>query len=367
VGDVAVICETAVSANEWKLRLTVGDTNCVSINITTTASKPKPSHRTEEQHSRLFPLMEARTSQQTVSALLECSHYVGMICPGLYSLFASLNVALTDEASDIHHPDFKSVAFDTEEFDDRFNLYTIAVSGILQGNLRAFRRPEPITAPDMHTVSSRVSPEEFKTLNALVIGGSRGIGACTAKMLACGGAKVLLTYRNSHEQATTIQNEINTHFAGCCKSAPLDITCEQIDTSGFDLQAINAVFYFATPQICKNSDQQAIYRAIYCDGLTKLCNTLEKTASDKIYIFMPSSVFLEKPDKNFASYTDAKIAAEKLADDINQQSSHIHIIKYRLPPMATDQTLAPGAKKLPPVLDSILPFIRQFYQSMALS
>ena len=45
------------------------------------------------------------------------------------------------------------------------------------------------------------APGEFANVRALVIGGSRGLGEITAKIIAAGGGDVWITYRRGKEDA----------------------------------------------------------------------------------------------------------------------------------------------------------------------
>ncbi len=46
----------------------------------------------------------------------------------------------------------------------------------------------------MNEVGPHVSANEFTGAAALVVGGSRGLGELTAKLLAAGGGRVTITY-----------------------------------------------------------------------------------------------------------------------------------------------------------------------------
>jgi NAD(P)-dependent dehydrogenase (short-subunit alcohol dehydrogenase family) len=46
----------------------------------------------------------------------------------------------------------------------------------------------------MEALSGLCAPDEFAGATALIIGGSRGLGELTAKLLAKGGARILITY-----------------------------------------------------------------------------------------------------------------------------------------------------------------------------
>ena len=66
-------------------------------------------------------------------------------------------------------------------------MVSIKISGNFNGSIDAFIRP--IISNNSLKIKNLVNSDEFKNQNALIIGGSRGIGEVTAKILAAGGAK----------------------------------------------------------------------------------------------------------------------------------------------------------------------------------
>jgi acyl dehydratase/NADP-dependent 3-hydroxy acid dehydrogenase YdfG len=373
VGDSAEFISTQISPGQWKIRVMIGSTPFATLSISTdnTETFALPVENSSSQHeillgtfnaASMFPQLTARVGEPVVKALAACSYLVGMVCPGLFSIFSQLDVEITPASVSSG-----SLKWDLTDDDERFNLLTLSISGPVSGNIRAFRRPEPVKTPAIENIAQLIAPDEFRKLHALLVGGSRGIGACTAKILAAGGAKIVLSYLDSHAEATAICDELNNFHPGCCTITRLDVTDEQSVADNVFPASLNAVFYFATPRIIQ--DHSAIdtsahnpFRDFYIDGMQNLCNRLEKNRTEKIDIFLPSTIFIEKPNSRFSEYTATKIAAEALADTINQSASYIHIIKYRLPAMETDQTVTPGARKPPPVLETILPYIRDFSQ-----
>ena len=58
-----------------------------------------------------------------------------------------------------------------------------------------------------------VGPTEFAGSTALIVGGSRGLGALTAKILAAGGGKVIITYATGRADAEDLTEEIRSQTA----------------------------------------------------------------------------------------------------------------------------------------------------------
>lgn len=97
---------------------------------------------------------------------------------------------------------------------------------------------------------------DFSGKVALVSGGSRGIGATIAKLLALSGCKVIVNYRSNAEAANSVVSEINK-MGGCAKPYKADISDENqvarlfqeilqdSDFGRIDFLVNNAVSHFA--------------------------------------------------------------------------------------------------------------------------
>src|SRR5208337_2593671 len=135
-----------------------------------------------------FPHASAALHPRRLSGLAQTSRLVGMVCPGLHSMYARLSVDLTQE---LGAPD--GICFRTIRVDDQFRLVEMAVEGNgLVGEIASFVRHSPIEAPKMDEIARHVRPDEFATTAALVAGGSRGLGAIIAKLIAAGGGHVIV-------------------------------------------------------------------------------------------------------------------------------------------------------------------------------
>src|SRR5688572_29550477 len=73
-------------------------------------------------------------------------------------------------------------------------VHTLAIAGGgLVGTVDSFARQPPVPQKSSREFVGLVEPGAFTGSTALVIGGSRGLGEVTAKLLAAGGAKVTIT------------------------------------------------------------------------------------------------------------------------------------------------------------------------------
>ena len=151
-----------------------------------------------------FPYASSAIGSSRVTAIALLSTLVGMICPGLHSLFGGFAIDLVDN---LRHQD--RVGFRVSGTDDRFGTVRISIcGGGIQGSVQAFLRSPPISQASLSAIMNIVAPTEFAGSTTLIIGGSRGLGALTAKILAAGGGKVIVTYATGQEDAEALAAEI---------------------------------------------------------------------------------------------------------------------------------------------------------------
>jgi len=287
-----------------------------------------------------FPQSHRYLGKQGFAAMAALSYVVGMVCPGLHSVFASLEVDLRSSAVANDQ-----LYFSVRKYDPRFHLFDIGFSGCLQGRLKAFMRPPPQPQPSLQELSKYVSGDEFKETRSLIIGGSRGLGEVTAKVLAAGGGAVLITYASGLDDAQAISAEINRSTASLCQIQKLDLTNDSFDSLDLDWNTLNAIYFFATPKIFRKKAgvfDPALFQEFYEFYVKKfyeLCVFLEKTiTSGKVQVYFPSSVAVVDRPKGMAEYAMAKAAAEILVQEINKEFRKVAVVCTQLPRMSTDQT-----------------------------
>ncbi|HEX4610385.1 MAG TPA: SDR family NAD(P)-dependent oxidoreductase [Urbifossiella sp.] len=157
--------------------------------------------------SGLFPALCGTIGAAAVGSLSLLSTVVGMIVPGLHSIFSGLSLTFRGEPVGP-----ATVTFRPKHADDRFRLVTMHVSGAgFAGEISAFMRFPPVQPPTMERVATLVPPDQFKDRVALVVGGSRGLGAAVAKLVAAGGGEVVITYADNLAAAEAVAADINAH------------------------------------------------------------------------------------------------------------------------------------------------------------
>ena len=239
----------------------------------------------------------------------------------------------------------------------------------MKGQVKAFLRPLPQRQAAFTDICRQVEPEEFSTQQALIVGGSRGLGEVTAKLLAAGGAEVILTYYRGEQDAQCIVEEIVAHGAKA-DCLPLNVL---EPSPGLPERIANPskplyLYYFATPYIFgaakgKFSSQRfATFSQYYVTGLLRTVQALADPTTGLQKVFYPSSAAIDQLPLDMGEYAAAKMAGEILCDFIQKVHPGIIIHKPRLPRVATDQTvsLLPVNNQDPgPVLLSNLRYLRQ--------
>jgi hypothetical protein len=309
-----------------------------------------------------FPRVCSALGVATVRSLARLSYIVGMLCPGQHSIFSSFRVALRTASG----AGEGRLHFEVRRYDPRFSLVVIDVEGAIAGEVRAFVRPHPQQQSPTRDLLTRVQSREFDGLRALIIGGSRGLGELTAKLLSAGMGKVLLTYAKGRQDAERTIMDIDSATVGRAEAiefrlgehgwADLLARCGQLD----------AVFYFPTPKIFRRSSG-AFDRSMFDEFLdyyvtefAALCNALEARASvPSVRVFMPSSTAISERPRGMTEYTMAKAAAEVLAEDLGRLLRHVDVVQERLPRLSTDQTSTVLPVKSESNVDVLLPLVRR--------
>ncbi len=188
-------------------------------------------------------------------------------------------------------------------------------------------------------------PDEFKDQKALVIGGGRGLGEVTSKLLAAGGARIILTFYKGSDDAQRVVDEI-VSGGGKAESIYFNVLAPaEISVGQGMMSFLTHLYYFATPHISarKGPFSAKIFRTFcdyYVSGFSATLEFLLKQAPTINKIFYPSSVFVEEPPLLFKEYVAAKAAGEALCSFLEKSSEKISSYKARLPKMATDQTVS---------------------------
>ncbi len=288
----------------------------------------------------LFPHLSRALDRNTCAELLATTRLVGMTCPGLHSIYNRLSLEGVGGRPRVDgYQDFE-----VRRFDERFDLLRIGVRGpTLEGMLEAFYRPEPSVQRSYRDLGALVEPGEFSGCNALVVGGSRGLGEVAVKLLAAGGASVALTYRRGAAEAQALEREIAAD-GGQVHSFLLDVLqpghC--LATIREQFESITHLFYFATGPIfvAERGAFDARVFAGFCEiYVTAFAAMVDEIASAGLRgVLYPSSTAVDELPADMGEYAAAKSAGESVCAFLAQTRPELVIRAPRFPRLVTDQT-----------------------------
>lgn len=145
-----------------------------------------------EEAAAMFPALARLLGGAAVAEIASASYIVGMEAPGLHSMFSKADFTF---AEPVAGRDRRALQWEVTYTDPRFRKARIAVAGAaLQGTLEVFFRVPPVEQVGMQLLKRHVQPEEFAGMRALIVGGSRGLGELTSKLVAAGGGLPTITY-----------------------------------------------------------------------------------------------------------------------------------------------------------------------------
>jgi acyl dehydratase len=310
---------------------------------------------------RLFPKLERRLGLSVLADLLALTRLVGMRCPGRHSLFFQLDVTFG------HQRPGADLRYRVREIDARFLRVDIDIETPgLTGWLRTFYLPPPQPQPSMTQVAQSVVLGEFEHASALVVGGSRGLGEVTAKILAAGGSHVVITYHRGRDDAERVADEIRG-WGGSCAVEQLDAlrSPAMIRRLFRSDHPPRTIYYFATPKIFGRRRGRSGHNPLrefidyYVVGFGDLVDAAVAAAGGKLRVFYPSSIAVEEDLPELAEYAIAKRAAEAQCALYNRRASDIEVLVKRLPRTRTDQTSTLIEIPAEDGLAVMLPIVRQ--------
>jgi acyl dehydratase len=303
-----------------------------------------------------FPRAAQWIGAERLAALGASTRLVGMVCPGLHSVYLGLSIRFVDD-DDGDAP----LAFVMGK--PRHGLIQGKVAGGgVEGTLECLQRAAPHIQPSSTDLAGLVGHQDFAGDRVLIVGGSRGLGEICAKILAIGGAAISITYAAGEGEAQRVAEDIRAASGTC------DVLRHRVgDDCGMLLDALGAppthAYYFATPQIAQPDsrffDGQRFerMRVFYVDGFWSLAAEIHSRRQNA-RLFYPSSVFVSDRPAGYGEYAMAKAAGEMLCAEINNSFGPMEVIVERLPQLTTDQTLTSfGARGDDPV-EVLLPIIR---------
>jgi hypothetical protein len=314
----------------------------------------------EQSFSNVFPNVFKHIDKYHIATLLSSTRVIGMYCPGLNSLISSLEFSFSE--NDCRD---KKLKYEVSKVDERFNMLFISlVTSHFNGKVRTFMRPTPVNQLSYLDVVCHVKPDEFKGQKVLIVGGSRGLGEITTKILVAGGASVRFTYNRGIVDAEKIEKELSSYdkFASKIKLNVLDF--QTYDSLIYDDWIPTHCYYFATPFIfsgVKGVFSESLFEqfnSVYTTSFIKLVTFLKQKGT--FNYFYPSTVAIDEMPDNMVEYTISKYSAQKACEVLRSSDNSLKIEMYKFPRMETDQTVSFLPVKNHDPLEYTLSFIRSF-------
>jgi NAD(P)-dependent dehydrogenase (short-subunit alcohol dehydrogenase family) len=309
----------------------------------------------------------------TVAQLAAVSTVVGMHCPGERAVLAEVSVDLDGAAAPTSPgvAGVAGVAFELVRTVASFHRVELAVTAqTLHGRAAAFVTPE-VVEPETATLRPLLGADRFTGDRPLVVGGSRGLGAVAARLLALGGAEVLVGYHRGAQDAAELVARIRSD-GGRAEAVRVDVRdpeaiVRELDARGWDGQHVH---YMATPRILRRHlgvlrpallDELA---SVYVEGFASLVEALLARGPGRtLRVGYPSSVAVDDPPADMLEYALAKSAGERRALQLMQAHPELDVHVLRLPRIETEQTVSFARAPSVAAEVAILPFLEQVHWS----
>ena len=309
--------------------------------------------------SHEFENVERVMGAMLVASLLALSRLVGMVCPGLHSLFTGLDFKI-DPAQSQNEIDWSVIRHSVPQAPLRLSLEGACITG----HLDTFVRPAPVAQVGIEEVSAKVDPDVFNEQLALIVGGSRGLGELTAKIVAAGGGHSVITYHQGVHDADRVVSEISD-WGGKSNAISLDVDNPQPAIDTLKKQGIvpTHIYYFAAPRIGNNKTSDFdgalwhIFGTVFVEGFARVINSVKNSIETDLKVFYPSTVYIDEQLADFSEYISAKVAGEALCHQMTKHTKGLQVLVRRLPRVPTDQTVGlirlAAAEPLPLMLEVV--------------
>jgi NAD(P)-dependent dehydrogenase (short-subunit alcohol dehydrogenase family) len=317
---------------------------------------------------RLFPHLVKAAPPLQIAELLCITRLVGMKCPGLRSVLSSLDIHYDD---DVAGPE--ELRYHVASVNERFLKADLEITAPgMKGTVKTFVRPGPRHQPSFAEVGKRIEGGALKNHIALIIGGTRGLGEITAKIIAAGGGYPVITWFSGASDAEKIKAEILAS-GGRCASVHFDATRPEkyrARLAALDLR-FTAMYYFATPKIFvkkgSSFDAQLLrtFKRFYVTGLNNTYSLFRKLSPHPLVLFNPSSVAIEEKIPELMEYALAKKASEELCGRLAAKDRQLTTVVQRLPRTATDQTMTLTGVAAADALEVMLPIVKKINALLA--
>jgi NAD(P)-dependent dehydrogenase (short-subunit alcohol dehydrogenase family) len=214
----------------------------------------------------------------------------------------------------------------------------------------------------MSVLASRIAAGEFSSQSALIVGGSRGLGEVTAKLIAAGGGSVCISYARGESDARRVAAEIS-RAGGRCEVIGYDVERDARAQLRGQSGSYTHIYYFATPAIASQSsslsagDRLREFNRFYLHGFRELVMAAKVLWPHGFGVFYPSTIYVQQHPAGMTEYAQSKAAGEALCAELARIFPQLKILVERLPRLLTDQSAAvvpqDAGDPVPPLLAAI--------------
>jgi NAD(P)-dependent dehydrogenase (short-subunit alcohol dehydrogenase family) len=288
-----------------------------------------------------------------IGALMWASFVVGMELPGKRAIFWRLKLDFLPDDGRPMGPLSYNVTI--KDFDARLDL--LHTTGKLSSGerlyaiaqIRAFVRPDSPRSSIVGITALLPRSEKLKGKVALVIGGSRGLGAAISQALALQGCSVLMNYHHSKVEAEQVRASLgdDSSLIGLAQGDAADIEwCQKLrqhvmtEYRGLDFLVCNASppirpLAFVPEKLEQFQDFLVKSVALVSLPMSVFLDCLSERSGWNVIV---SSAFVRDLPGQWPHYVTAKCAVEGLAQWAAAHNQQTKTLLVRPPKLLTDQT-----------------------------
>jgi NAD(P)-dependent dehydrogenase (short-subunit alcohol dehydrogenase family) len=301
-------------------------------------------------------LLEVGVGPSEVAILMASSWLVGMNVPGERALFSRAVIEFEGDAAT--HDSALAYRLVVTDRDDRFDLigmeatFTLGHSIKAKAHLESFVRADP-QALDAHHLRALSPPgSALAERTAVVIGGSRGLGAAIVLALADQGCQVGLVFAQSREAAERVarlspQNRITLLQVDATDSSALEPATHRfaLEHGGLDFLVCNACPSLRAISLDPASVSRIVSYVAESVAMVAVpvAVTLDLLEARRGALVTISSSAVNSPPSGWSHYVTAKAAIEGFHKATLAQTRGLRGLVVRPPRLRTDLVNTPGS------------------------
>ena len=295
-----------------------------------------------------------------IAAMMWASFVVGMELPGKRAIFWRLMLDFHPEQAQTKEPFFYDMAI--QDFDERVDLLHIAgtfssgTAPCATAQMWAFVRQDS-PRPSFRRITDLLPKSDLlRERVALVIGGSRGLGAAITQALASQGCSVVMTYHHCSTEAEQVRASVDDRsgLIELVQGNAADVEwCQAVRSTilkrygRLDLLVCNASppirpLRLEPEKLAQFQDFLAQSVALVTVPMSTFLDILADQAGWNIVI---SSAFVKDLPADFPHYVTTKCAIEGLVHWAAAHHPKVRSLLVRPPKLLTDQTNTAGGRQ----------------------